>query len=74
MTKVTRTEVVVPPCELAILRAAFGELRLADELVCLLVEAVVEVVAQEKGEERRLEVSVVAKGGGTVGSEEDAAG
>jgi hypothetical protein len=45
-------------------------LGLADELVCLLVETVIEVVAEEEREERRLEVGVVAERGGAVGCKE----
>lgn len=65
-----RTEVVVPPRELVVLRRGLGELGLADEAVGLLVQTVVEVVAQEEREERRLEVVVPAEGGRPLRREE----
>lgn len=68
-----RTDVVVPPRELAVLGRALWELRLGHEAVGLFVQAVVDVVAQQEREERRLEVVVVSQGGRALRREERAA-
>ena len=68
------TDVVVPPRELAVLGRLLRELGLGHEAVGLLVQAVLEVVAQEEREERRLEVVVVAQRGRALRGEEGPAG
>lgn len=67
------TEIVVPPRELVVLRRPLRELRLADQPVRLLVQAVLEVVPEQEREERRLQIVVVAEGGGPLRGEESTA-
>lgn len=72
-TRAKLTEIVVPPRELVVLRRPLRELRLADQPVRLLVQAVLEVVPEEEREERRLQVVVMAEGGGALRGEESTA-
>jgi hypothetical protein len=66
------TNIVVPPRQLSVACRALGEGRLGNELVGLVVEAVLEVVAKKEGEEGSLQVVVVAESGGALGGEKGA--
>lgn len=61
-----RTDVVVPPRELGVASGRSREGSLGDEVVGLVVKVVLEVVAEKEGEEGRLEVVVVTKGGSSL--------
>lgn len=67
------TDVEEPPRELGIARRPLGEGRLAHELIGLVVQVVLEIVAQQQGQKGGLQIVIVAEGGGALRGEKGTA-